>query len=172
VISKPPVCWLCGHVGRLMWAKSTLLNHVLAQKLAHYLAQNPRPTRHTMLGIKTEGAVASIYVDTPGPPLPRTTNKGAQPLHEQEAPARRCGMSDVGALCVVEFSGALGPMKTRWCWKKFALRHLSGTAWWFNKSSPALDDKKRHACHILWSWLAPSLPRLKFVPVSALAWAQ
>ncbi len=45
--------------------KSTLLNHILGQKLA-ITSRKPQTTRHNMLGIKTEGAVQAVYVDTPG----------------------------------------------------------------------------------------------------------
>jgi GTP-binding protein Era len=45
--------------------KSTLLNHILGQKLA-ITSRKPQTTRHNMLGIKTEGDVQAIYVDTPG----------------------------------------------------------------------------------------------------------
>ena len=58
----------CGYVaivGRPNVGKSTLLNHILGQKLA-ITSRKPQTTRHNMLGIKTEGAVQAIYVDTPG----------------------------------------------------------------------------------------------------------
>ncbi len=58
----------CGYVaivGRPNVGKSTLLNHILGQKLA-ITSRKPQTTRHTLLGIKTEGAVQAIYVDTPG----------------------------------------------------------------------------------------------------------
>jgi GTP-binding protein Era len=58
----------CGYVaivGRPNVGKSTLLNHVLGQKLA-ITSRKPQTTRHNMLGIKTEGAVQAVYVDTPG----------------------------------------------------------------------------------------------------------
>ncbi len=48
-----------------MWGKSTLLNHILGQKLA-ITSRKPQTTRHNMLGIKTEGEVQAVYVDTPG----------------------------------------------------------------------------------------------------------
>lgn len=58
----------CGYVaivGRPNVGKSTLLNHILGQKLA-ITSRKPQTTRHTMLGIKTEGDNQAVYVDTPG----------------------------------------------------------------------------------------------------------
>ena len=58
----------CGYVaivGRPNVGKSTLLNHILGQKLA-ITSRKPQTTRHNMLGIKTEGDVQAVYVDTPG----------------------------------------------------------------------------------------------------------
>lgn len=58
-------CGFVAIVGRPNVGKSTLLNHILGQKLS-ITSRKPQTTRHQVLGIKTEGAVQTIYVDTPG----------------------------------------------------------------------------------------------------------
>ncbi len=58
----------CGYVaivGRPNVGKSTLMNHILKQKLS-ITSRKPQTTRHNVLGIKTEGDTQAIYVDTPG----------------------------------------------------------------------------------------------------------
>ncbi len=45
--------------------KSTLLNHMLRQKLS-ITSRKPQTTRRILLGVDTEGPCQAIYVDTPG----------------------------------------------------------------------------------------------------------
>ena len=58
-------CGFVAIVGRPNVGKSTLLNHILGQKLS-ITSRKPQTTRPQVLGIKTEGPVQAIYVDTPG----------------------------------------------------------------------------------------------------------
>lgn len=72
-------CGFVAIVGRPNVGKSTLLNHVLGQKVS-ITSRKPQTTRHRIHGIHTDGARQFIYVDTPG-------------LHKSEARAMNRAMN-------------------------------------------------------------------------------
>jgi GTP-binding protein Era len=58
----------CGSValiGRPNVGKSTLMNHLLGQKIS-ITSRKPQTTRHRILGIKSTEAGQAVYMDTPG----------------------------------------------------------------------------------------------------------
>ena len=58
-------CGMVAIVGRPNVGKSTLLNHLLGQKLS-ITSRKPQTTRHQVLGVSTVENTQLVYVDTPG----------------------------------------------------------------------------------------------------------
>jgi GTP-binding protein Era len=88
----------CGYialVGRPNVGKSTLLNHLLRQKLS-ITSRKPQTTRHVLLGVDTEAAHQAIYVDTPG-----IHDHARRQLNRQMVRAATAVLSDVDLIVMI-----------------------------------------------------------------------
>ncbi|HYQ40213.1 MAG TPA: GTPase Era, partial [Pseudomonas sp.] len=149
----------CGYVaivGRPNVGKSTLLNHILGQKLA-ITSRKPQTTRHTLLGIKTEGAVQAIYVDTPG--MHKDNDKALNRYMNRSASA---ALKDVDVVVFVvdrqrwtdEDQMVLERVKFVNCPVLLVVNKID-----------RLEDKGELLPHL--KWLAEQLPEAEIVPISA-----
>ena len=83
-------------VGRPNVGKSTLLNHLLGQKIS-ITSRKPQTTRHQVLGARTEGETQLIFVDTPGMHLGQS--KAINQAMNQAAAAALSGVDATLFLC-------------------------------------------------------------------------
>lgn len=86
ISSDETYCGFIAIVGRPNVGKSTLLNHLLQQKIS-ITSRKPQTTRHRIMGIKTVADCQFVYVDTPG-----------MHKHEKKAINRAMNSAATGAL--------------------------------------------------------------------------
>lgn len=149
----------CGYVaivGRPNVGKSTLLNHILGQKLA-ITSRKPQTTRHTLLGIKTEGEVQAIYVDTPG--MHKDNDKALNRYMNRSASA---ALKDVDVVIFVVD-------RARWTDEDQMVfervKFVKCPVLLVVNKIDRLDDKGELLPHL--KWLAEQLPEAEIVPISA-----
>jgi GTP-binding protein Era len=88
----------CGHVaivGRPSVGKSTLLNALVGARIS-ITSRRPQTTRHRISGIRTDGDVQFIFVDTPG-----FQTRHASKLNERLNRAVREALADVDVIVLV-----------------------------------------------------------------------
>ena len=149
----------CGYVaivGRPNVGKSTLLNHILGQKLA-ITSRKPQTTRHNMLGIKTEGSVQAVYVDTPG-----LHKNGEKALNRYMNKTASAALKDVDVVIfVVE--------RTRWTEEDQMvlerIQYVQGPVIVAINKTDRIEDKSELMPHL--EWLQQQLPNAIIVPISA-----
>src|SRR5690606_33375546 len=150
----------CGYVaivGRPNVCKSTLLNHILGQKLA-ITSRKPQTTRHNMLGIKTEGEVQAVYVDTPG--LHKHNDKALNRYMNRSAST---ALKDVDVVVFVVD-------RMRWTDEDQLVlekvQHVKCPILLAVNKADRLEDKSELLPRL--NWLAEQLPQAEIVPISAL----
>lgn len=149
----------CGYVaivGRPNVGKSTLLNHILGQKLA-ITSRKPQTTRHNMLGIKTEGEVQTIYVDTPG-------------LHKENQKALNRFMNKTAVTALRDVDVVVFVVdRTRWTDEDQMVlervRFVKCPVLLAVNKMDRLEDKADMLPHL--QWLQEQLPEATLIPVSA-----
>ncbi len=154
-----PMTERCGYVaivGRPNVGKSTLLNHILGQKLA-ITSRKPQTTRHNMLGIKTEGRVQAVYVDTPG-----LHKAGETALNRYMNRTAASALRDVDVVVFVVD-------RNRWTEEDQLvlerLRERRGPLIVAVNKMDRLDNSADILPHL--EWLTSQLPEAEIVPVSA-----
>src|SRR5690606_25555765 len=149
----------CGYVaivGRPNVGKSTLLNHILGQKLA-ITSRKPQTTRHNMLGIKTEGEVQAVYVDTPG-------------LHKQNDKALNRYMNKTAASALKDVDVVIFVVdRARWTDEDQMVlervQYVQGPVILAVNKVDRLEEKAELIPHL--QWLQEQLPDAEVVPISA-----
>ena len=150
----------CGYVaiiGRPNVGKSTLVNHLIGQKL-NITSRKPQTTRHAILGIRTDEDRQVIFVDTPGQHIdqPRAINRYMNKV-------AKAAMRDVDLVVFVVD-------RLKWTEEDEhilnRLEHLDSPVVVALNKTDRLTDKDLLLPHV--RELSARLPKAEFIPISAL----
>ncbi|HCD55828.1 MAG TPA: GTPase Era [Halieaceae bacterium] len=150
----------CGYVaivGRPNVGKSTLLNHLLGQKIS-ITSRKPQTTRNQVLGIKTEDDCQIIFVDTPG-------------LHQVEARAINRYMNRAASSAIRDVDVIVMVIdRTAWTeedeWVLQRVQQAGLPTLLVVNKVDLLDNKQVLLPHL--QGLAEKMPEATIVPLSAL----
>ncbi|MBM70081.1 MAG: GTPase Era [Haliea sp.] len=150
----------CGYVaivGRPNVGKSTLLNHLLGQKIS-ITSRKPQTTRNQVLGIKTEDDCQIIFVDTPG-------------LHQAEARAINRYMNRAASSAIRDVDVIVMVVdRTAWTdedeWVLQRVRQAALPTLLVVNKVDLLENKQLLLPHL--QALAEKMPEAAIVPLSAL----
>ena len=150
----------CGHIaiiGRPNVGKSTLLNHLVRQKIS-ITSRKPQTTRNRILGISTTETTQCLYVDTPG-------------LDRRHGKAINHVMNDT-VMAVVNEVDVIVLVSERLLWREEdetvlgALRHARAPVLLVINKVDQIEDKSRLLPHI--KRLADLHEFVEIIPISAL----
>lgn len=156
--SGPARCGYVAIVGRPNVGKSTLLNHLLGQKIS-ITSRKPQTTRHNVLGIDTHNDVQAIYVDTPG----QHSDQRGKALNRYLNRAATSAMVDVDVVLLVLD-------RSQWTREDqliaSRLRDSHSHVILVVNKIDQIKDKNSLLPHL--QFLAKEMPRCEIIPVSAL----
>jgi len=144
-------------VGRPNVGKSTLLNHILEQKIS-ITSRKPQTTRNNVLGIKTVAHVQMLFVDTPG--IHKGQDKAINRMMNKTASS---ALKDVDVVVFVVD-------KKQWTdeddWVQQQVEQCQCPVIVAVNKVDQMDDKAELLPHL--RKLAERLPKAELVPISAL----
>lgn len=144
-------------VGRPNVGKSTLLNHLLEQKIS-ITSRKPQTTRNNVLGIKTVGNIQMLFVDTPG--IHKGQKKAINKYMNKSASA---ALKDVDVIIFVVD-------KKNWTeeddWVEAQVSRCDTPVILAVNKVDQIEDKSSLLPHL--QSLAKRLPKADLVPISAL----
>jgi small GTP-binding protein domain len=144
-------------VGRPNVGKSTLLNHLLEQKIS-ITSRKPQTTRNNVLGIKTVGSVQMLFVDTPG--IHKNQEKAINKAMNKSASS---ALKDVD---VVVFVVDRKQWTDEDAWVCLQVSNVTCPVIIAVNKVDQLDDKNELLPHL--QHLSQQLPQAELVPISAL----
>lgn len=150
----------CGYVaivGRPNVGKSTLMNHILGQKIS-ITSRKPQTTRHQIVGIYTEDKTQVIFVDTPG--MHRGQEKAINKVMNRAADS---ALADVDAILMV-VDRTVWADEDQWVLDK--LKHVKAPVYLVINKVDHLENKENLLPHI--EKVSEKFDFKEVLPISAL----